>query len=692
MTKGRESRHPKSKAMLCKAVLVAAALSASAWGQNADRCHDKENCTLEPSVLLQTRKNKPAGCVGTFIDEQGTTTQCQYALDNHWAVDCSVLATWKASTCRSYCPGTFVDAHGEIQACQKAIDLGWGGATDCAAVSTWKDATCSDSIPDIVVVGGGLFGSLVAAKLSEQLSDKNILLLEAGKPSHYALGGRKWPSNSHGETLLNKDFEKDAEFMASPFTQYDMPGNYNLGMQCSDPPFSCDDSWGSAYPAYQCKVLGGCGVKNGALMQLPAAATFAKFPAGWKYADLKPYMDKVMAEMSITSLPSTEGQHHLPDAGANYMRSVFEELGFQDPQDANQATTTPEHPRNASFGIPTVTSVRGERQSTASKYLPEAIARPNFKLRTQVEVAKILHTQGSAVGIAVKDTATGRSETIRMKQGGRIVMSSGAFGTPRVLLASGLDGKGTVGKGLSDHAIKQRTYTVPGWPTGAWQIYTNGVMDNSATNVKLGPALDQYKKNRTGPLTQYGPTITAFFKKPGSPGDAAENFDVELFMNPMWQAHSIDLLYGLMRPTCSNTKIVLNSQGNLEFDCPAGGCAPVDPGENSELYLGCEEDRWRMKYAMDLVEKKLLEKGLTLQSEFPKTNAWSFNHWVGTCAMGYCSSPDTLLVEGTSNVHVADASMVPTQIHSHPALSFMAMGHKAADVVALEVLGGGAAH
>lgn len=61
------------------------------------------------------------------------------------------------------------------------------------------------------------------------------------------------------------------------------------------------------------------------------------------------------------------------------------------------------------------------------------------------------------------------------------------------------------------------------------------------------------------------------------------------------------------------------------------------------------------------------------------------NHWGGTCPLlrGRRSGvdPSTLLVKGTENIHVVDASLHPTPLSAHPVATIMAVAEKASDVL-----------
>merc|ERR1712048_1060085 len=105
----------------------------------------------------------------------------------------------------------------------------------------------------------------------------------------------------------------------------------------------------------------------------------------------------------------------------------------------------------------------------------------------------------------------------------------------------------------------------------------------------------------------------------------------------------------------------------------------------NELY-SCSRD----KDTMDEAARKI---GAAMSQRFnaspitPATGSpsWGFdsaNHWAGGCRLGSCLDPKTMLVRATTNVAVADSSLFPTTIWSHPSLTCAVTAAKAADILA----------
>lgn len=493
---------------------------------------------------------------------------------------------------------------------------------------------------DIIIVGGGLVGSAVAAGLAERLPNKRVLLVEAGAASQRDVGGRDPPASyEHGH------WQEWPGFKSSGLTRYDVPGNYEA-LQCWSN--DCETSWKKTVPAFQCRILGGCGVMNGALMQIPAAEMFESWPAGWQWKDLAQYFKAAEHMYTITATPSRDGHHYLDSAGADFVRRVMSSHGFQLVDSLEKKAGT--------MARPHVSARDGVRESTASLLLPEALKRPNFELRLNTEVLSIANVGGTAKSLRVQN-ADKTEEVLAVAEGGMVVVSAGAMNTPRLLLASGLNGGGHVGHGLSDHTLKSMVYKLDGLNhEGASRgFHITPHPDNNSTS--------SYIRVRSGPLTQFGPTLTFFIRDPSTKG-GPDVFDVEAWVNPVGNAGEVHLSAVLMRPTCSYGSVYYHS-GQLHM---AGN-----------LELSCARDHGILSYAVNQIDRWLGAFGARQVVEKPPA---AMNHFVGSCALGPCADAASLRLSGTVNIAVADASLVPSQVWGHPAMTLTALALKATDMLA----------
>jgi len=269
---------------------------------------------------------------------------------------------------------------------------------------------------------------------------------------------------------------------------------------------------------------------------------------------------------------------------------------------------------------------------------------------------------GSATG--VRYTRGGRSQVARLSQRGRLVLSGGALNTPRLLLASGVaPGNGAVGRGVSDHAYAAQRYKLPAGSTVSVFPYS----------PPTAAAIQEYAANRSGGLAQYGPLLAAFWRSPDTAG-SAEDWDVEMWVQPSDQPSEVTLSFSLMRPTCSSADVVLAEGNAATF-------------ENDHLYLACKQDQDTMRQAQLAFQGWMREMGALPQGA--AEGPYSMNHWVGSCALGSCVDPATLIVRESTNIAVADASIVPQQVWGHPALTLQAVALRAAEIVSEGVRSGG---
>lgn len=538
-------------------------------------------------------------------------------------------------------------------------------------------SSASEVAHDVIVVGAGLTGSVVISRLAELRPSATILVIEAGLGSPQVLPGENLPPGFwQGQEYKQWDFRPSQLSL----TEYDVPGAYPV-MPCWDR--SCPQAW-SQVPGFQCKVLGGCGTMNGALMQRPAPQYFSSWPEGWQWPDFETHFQTITQRFSITQTPSADGRHYLDETGSDFMRNVLEAYNF--------TSTAPLSPTHGTMGAPLVSARAGERQSTASVLLPKAIARSNVELVLGAEVTEIVLERQRAVGVRVV-LRDGTSKVSRLSDDGILVLAGGALNSPRLLLQSGIGPADAlpphttmkvmnerVGRGVSDHSITWMTYQLP----------SNSGVKAFRYDPPSQAALKQYAATRSGGLAQYGPTLAAFFADKGKRNDEG-TFDVELFVNPASLDNQIKVYFVLMRPVCSSGNLrVVDTHGRVEIS-------------DNKVHLGCEADRATMRRAVQFVNDAMRKAdsypvshdSLWMQGE----SVAVMNHWASSCSLGPsaaeaashgvqagCADARTLRVHGTENVAVVDSSLLPSQVWGHPAKTLTAMALKASELLATSLL------
>ena len=158
------------------------------------------------------------------------------------------------------------------------------------------------------------------------------------------------------------------------------------------------------------------------------------FPPGWKNDDVQAAVDKVFSRIPGTTLPSKDGKLYLP-AGYNTLSSGLKQGGWTEivANDQNDK-------RNHTFGHTAYYFSNGERGGPMATYLVTATQRKNFALWTNAGARRVVRTGGHITGVEID--CGGKTGTVNVTpKTGRVIISAGAFGSPKVLWRSGIGKK-----------------------------------------------------------------------------------------------------------------------------------------------------------------------------------------------------------------------------------------------------------
>ena len=290
---------------------------------------------------------------------------------------------------------------------------------------------------DVVIVGGGSAGAVLARRLSER-RDRRVLLLEAG----HAHGPWAYPSD-----VASSDKVGDAT-------------GVDWGYQ-SEP------GWiGRPIGAFRGKVLGGSSAINGAvaIRARPQDLRNWNLP-GWSYDDLLPAFRRL--EESVSADDATHG-HEGPFPARQMTRDDITPMqnAFMDAAVANGFKVIEDFDGDDVNGVGPypMNIANGVRMNTGMTYLSNAVrARPNLEIRGGEMVDRVTFDGMRATGVLL---ASG--ETIAA---GEVILSAGSYGSPAILLRSGIGPKEDlealgvqvvsdlpVGRFLKDHPFYYNAY------------------------------------------------------------------------------------------------------------------------------------------------------------------------------------------------------------------------------------------
>ncbi|KAF2901675.1 hypothetical protein ILUMI_04518 [Ignelater luminosus] len=546
---------------------------------------------------------------------------------------------------------------------------------------------------DFIIVGAGVAGSVLTNRLTES-GKYQVLLLEAGG--------------------------QENDFTEVPgFASLLIRSDFNWGYKTIPQKNSCLGFKNKQCNYHRGKAIGGSSVINFMVYVRGSKEDFNKWGSenpGWDYQNVLPYFKK--SEKSSIDLEESEFHGHdgllsvenvkyHPDIVQKFLEAV-EQRGWKilDYNGKNQN----------GFSKLQIMTEKGKRCSAGKAFVKPAMKRENLEVLDYALGTKILIKDKKAYGVEFirngkKYQATASKE---------VIISGGTINSPQILMLSGIGPKEhleelgipvmqdlPVGQTLHDHQIFPALFFSTNISTNNElsledhiRNYLQGFGLLTTASALSGVGFESPRIKSDNPSVEYvffgaiidqaAPFLTDFI------GMTEENW--QAISKPIKGKHSWGIIPILLHPKSKGT-LKLKSKNPLDFPLIDSNLFSDKEDDDTEEMLAIIKDILEISKtsAFQSIDSKYLSDPFPacMDSKHLSDDYWKcalrqvtypILHAVATCRMGPQNDKSAVVdnklkVYGISGLRVADASVMPFSISSHPTPTVFMIGEKASDLI-----------
>ena len=471
---------------------------------------------------------------------------------------------------------------------------------------------------DVVIVGAGSAGNVLAARLTED-ADREVVLLEAG-PDYRTVA------------------DLPPEILSGLRPVYTHDWGYRADTALD----------GRVLDANRARIVGGCSATNAALAVRGRPADYDGWAAlgcdGWSFTEVLPFFRRLERDLDFDDdWHGRDGPVPIRRAAPDEVAPVHDAFvaacanaGFATVDDLNA-------PGAVGASRPPMHLVDGVRQSTALTYLAAARDRRNLTVRSDSLVDGVELDGDRATGVRLAPSGD-------LIEADHVVLASGAYGSPALLMRSGI--------GPAAHLQS---------------VGVDVVLDRSGVGANLTehPLMPNVFVARTPPRADRAVFQAMLTAASSSAGGVYDLHVFPLFNPPEIQGDPpvVVILTSVMTP---------RSRGTVQL-------RSSDPRDAPRIDLGLFSDPGDMPRMIDAIRvaRRLAAteplRGLLGDELMPGIDASDdealaaavragceiYHHPVGTCRMGTPDDPDAVVdsrgaVHGMHGLSVIDASIMPS--------------------------------